>query len=533
MKLKIKLSLKTRIRSLLHRYRKSISVQLLSAVLIVSSAVTFVTTGIQLGLDYRDALSGLQDDLDFIEKGYSTGITQSLWEMNSPQIQAALRGLLHIPGVKYAEITEGEKLIFSAGKPPSGKTLTRSFSLNYQNHGEVVQLGQMRVIASLNHIFVTLQKTLFYIFFFQFIKTLIVSTLVLLIIRHILIRHLIVITDYLRSLEFSSDTSDLRLTRNKNTPSHSHSPSHCEDELDILVGAINRMRANLHQSYEKLNDFNQQLEHKVEKRTELLLESQRIITEQQKALIASAKLSALGEMAGGIAHEINNPLSAIQNLSSLMNRVLTEREFEKAELEKMLISMTSLTERIAGIIQGLRDFSRDASQDPIHPIEVRHLIELTMNFCAERFRANDIALIIDPLPQGLSIACRETELSQVLLNLLSNSFDAVLDHSNERLEKWIRISVSENDSQVEIRVTDSGLGISPEIQKKLFQPFFTTKEVGKGTGLGLSIAFGILKANQGELFLDEQSRYTSFVIRLPKLPAAKTNEISETEEAIR
>lgn len=512
------LRLKSRLRSFSDRYRKSVSVQLLSAVLLVSSAVTFVTTGVQLGLNYRDEIRDLHEDLDNDGKGYSTGITQSMWEMNSSQIQAELRGMIRqIPGLQYVEISEGEKVLFSAGKAPVGNAITRSFPLDYQKPNETVHLGQLRLMATTDLIYAKLRKTLIFIFLSQLIKTLIVSTLVLLIIRHILIRHLIAITNYLKELEFSALTGDLQLSRKK----EKHNTQETQDELDVLVGAINKMKANLYQSYENLNTFNQQLESKVEDRTKQLRESQKIIVEQQKALVASAKMSALGEMANGIAHEINNPLAAIQSLSYLMSKALAEGQFEKEELRRMLTSMTGLTDRIARIIKGLRDFSRDASDDPIQSIEVRHLIDRTLSFCAERFKAHDIALIVDAFSDNLQFEGRSTELSQVLLNLLNNSFDALLisqitPPQSLPKEKWIRITVRDLGSNVEIRVTDSGLGIPAEFQKKIFQPFFTTKDIGQGTGLGLSISFGILKTHHGELLLDEQSQHTSFVIRVPK-----------------
>lgn len=486
---------------LVDRYQTSVSIQLLSAVLIVSSTVTLVTTGAQLALNYRQEVQDLNEDLSFIQKGYSGDITHSLWEMNDTQIQVALKGILNLPGVKYIEISDGSKLLFTVGTPPNGEHVTRSFPLEYKKKDETIKLGQMTVVAGLDHIYAKLRKTLLFIFLTQLIKTTVVSILVLLIIRRLLIRHLISMTDYLRKLDLSRQSPDLLLQRQRR-----------DDELDILVTAINRMKANLQQSYTKLSTFNQELEENVEERTRQLRDSQKIIIEQQNALVASAKMSALGEMAGGIAHEINNPLATIQGLTYLMNQLLKSEQVNKSELQNLLSSMTSLTERIAKIIQGLRTFSRDGSRDPLELISVGSLIEETLSFCIERFKAYEVALEIDPIVKELSIQGRRTELSQVLLNLLNNSFDAV---SHEK-EKWVRISGQEDSHSIEIRVTDSGPGIPEALREKLFQPFFTTKEPGKGTGLGLSISFGIMRTHQGELRLDEHAPHTSFVLRIPK-----------------
>ena len=108
--------------------------------------------------------------------------------------------------------------------------------------------------------------------------------------------------------------------------------------------------------------------------------------------------------------------------------------------------------------------------------------------------------------------CRSTQIEQVLLNLLSNSYDAIVNTPGP----WILIVVKSNGQTAEISVTDSGKGIAPEIVSKIMQPFYTTKEVGKGTGLGLSISLGIIKSHHGEFYYDQNSKNTRFVIQLPK-----------------
>jgi signal transduction histidine kinase len=118
----------------------------------------------------------------------------------------------------------------------------------------------------------------------------------------------------------------------------------------------------------------------------------------------------------------------------------------------------------------------------------------------------------------LTIECRPTEISQILLNLLNNAFDAVFSLS----EKWVELQVEELPDEIRIQVTDSGSGISKGIREKLMQPFFTTKEPGKGTGLGLSISNRIALKHHGKIYLDESCKNTRFVLVLPKRqPALK------------
>jgi C4-dicarboxylate-specific signal transduction histidine kinase len=119
------------------------------------------------------------------------------------------------------------------------------------------------------------------------------------------------------------------------------------------------------------------------------------------------------------------------------------------------------------------------------------------------------------------------QLSQVLLNLLNNARDAI-----EQLpEKWVRIEVAEKEGQAMISVTDSGSGIDAQTQRKLFQPFFTTKRVGKGTGLGLSVSARIMKSHQGELRYDPGSPHTRFVMSMPRAEGPSTSAAPEAEKA--
>lgn len=236
-----------------------------------------------------------------------------------------------------------------------------------------------------------------------------------------------------------------------------------------------------------------------------------LIVRQQQALFHSAKMSALGEMASGIAHEVNNPLTVIQGYVYKLRSQLNEVD-SSIRFKEQLDGIEQTVQRIATVIRGLRSFARDTTSDPVQPVRFAVLIDDAMNLCRERCRSKGIKLVVKKLPE-LSVPCRPTEISQVLLNLVSNSIDAV----ERTLEKWIEVSarVLEVDGMIEIAVTDSGSGVASRLRSKLFQPFFTTKDVGRGTGLGLSIARGLVENHGGKLVLDESSERTRFVLTLP------------------
>jgi len=243
----------------------------------------------------------------------------------------------------------------------------------------------------------------------------------------------------------------------------------------------------------------------------------RDVTEQRRAeeqLVQSSKMASLGEMAGGVAHEINNPLTIIQGRAIRLMQ-LSEREdgVPKEVLVESLKNIVETSRRIAKIVKGLATFSRNAENDPLEPAELNRVIEDTLELCRERFSENGIKLQVNEVFSAM-ISCRPTQISQVILNLLNNAYDAVKDAK----EKIVKVEVSTDDPNwVQIRVTDSGPGISKEVADRMMEPFFTTKGVGQGTGLGLSISKGIVEGHQGKLFLDTRKERTSFVVELRQI----------------
>lgn len=246
------------------------------------------------------------------------------------------------------------------------------------------------------------------------------------------------------------------------------------------------------------------------------------LQDAEQTIISSAKMSALGQMAGGMAHEINTPLSIITMEVEGLEERLTGLA-SSSETRRSLANIRETALRIAGIVNSLRLFARDGSFLPPYPTGVDLLITETLAFCSERFRVNGVELtVVNPEAfANLVIECRRIEISQVLLNLLNNAFDAAEAMPQEK--RWVRVEVRDLGRDVEFSVSDGGPGVPTYLRNKIMEPFFTTKEVGKGTGLGLSLSKGILHSHNGKLFLDESSKCTRFAFVLPKVqPVARS-----------
>jgi PAS domain S-box-containing protein len=228
--------------------------------------------------------------------------------------------------------------------------------------------------------------------------------------------------------------------------------------------------------------------------------------------IASARLSALGMMAGGIAHEINNPLGIIHSMASDLTEMADEGSVTPQTVARKGAAISETTERIARIVKSLRQISREGAGDPLRPTPLPKIVAETLEICRAKFKANSVELFVPRAIPEVSVLCREVQIAQALLNLLQNAFDAVLDQEGER---WVRLEVENGDYSVALSVIDNGPGIPPELRSHLGEPFFTTKPVGKGTGLGLSLSKTIAEDHGGNLEYSEDHGRTRFSLVLP------------------
>ena len=228
--------------------------------------------------------------------------------------------------------------------------------------------------------------------------------------------------------------------------------------------------------------------------------------------VESTRLTLLGEMSSSIAHEINNPLTIISGYATTISHMIEKGDLSVEKLGNAADRITQTSLRIAKIIRGLRAFAREGGNDPFVSHSVSIIIEDVLELGRERFRVNGIELIQPIVPAHLQVECRSVQISQALLNLLNNAFDAVVNTQ----DAWVQLEVEDLGDWVQFAVMDSGKGIPADIAQKMMRPFFTTKDVGKGTGLGLSISSGIIANHNGSLFLDQSSQQTRFVIKIPK-----------------
>ncbi len=243
----------------------------------------------------------------------------------------------------------------------------------------------------------------------------------------------------------------------------------------------------------------------------------------QRRLLETEKLSAIGMLVSGVAHELNNPLTSIIGYADLLHTKLLE-EKDKKKLERIV----SEAQRAAKIVQNLSTFAKESTVTKI-PVNINKIIQDVLKIKRHDFSMHSIDCIETLLPHEDDILAEPNQIEQVFLNILNNAEYALRQKDGE---KRISVESAKIDGFAEIRISDNGPGISEENLKKIFLPFFTTKEVGRGTGLGLSICYGIIDEHGGKIHAEsELGKSTTFIIRLPFMKDQIQDHIHDIRKA--
>ncbi len=330
-------------------------------------------------------------------------------------------------------------------------------------------------------------------------------------------------------------------------------PVTTKDEIGVLATAFNQMVSWVKKYTDQLQQAHQNLEQKVADRTQQLNQTLSKLQQTQAKVIQSEKMSALGQMVAGIAHEINNPINFIHGniihaseysqdlieLVELYQYYFPERpkpiqekmediewDFVSQDLPKVLNSMMIGSERIHEIVKSLRNFAR-IDESGSKEVDIHEGIENTLMILNHRLKEKSDRLGIKITKNYGKIPlleCYPGQLNQVWMNLIANAIDALEESPNPQ----IKISTEFDNDWVRVYIADNGTGISQETQTRLFDPFFTTKPVGKGTGLGLAISYQIIVDKHGGKISCQSilGQGTEFIIQIPRTTRLNLKQLS-------
>lgn len=273
-----------------------------------------------------------------------------------------------------------------------------------------------------------------------------------------------------------------------------------KDEIGLLAQSFNRMTAELARSRQKLERYNASLEQEVRTRTQELEAA-------QSQLVQAEKMSAVGLLVSGVAHELNNPLAGVIGFSQLLLRSSTD-----AKIRRKLEVIDRDAQRCKRIVQNLQTFARE-HKPQMEYLCINGILEQTLELRSYQLRVDDIEVITDFEDELPRTMVDFHQLQRVFLNVIINAHQSIADQGRGGR---LRITTRTVDGELAIRFHDSGPGIAEAHLGRLFDPFFTTKEVGHGTGLGLSICYGIVQEHRGLLTAGNHPEGGAlFTVRLP------------------
>ncbi|MEO8167681.1 MAG: ATP-binding protein, partial [bacterium] len=282
------------------------------------------------------------------------------------------------------------------------------------------------------------------------------------------------------------------------------------EELGELAESFDSMRVRLREAMGEINVFTQKLETKVDERTEQLQ-----IAHQK--LMQSDRLASLGQLSASVAHEINNPLSGVLNLSMLMQRIVKDDGIPPTRIEefkKYLSQVVQETGRVGRIVQDLLAFSRRSKPQQHANVNLNAIITTTVNLIGHKLKLMNVGIDLaldETLPL---INCDASQMQQVLINLVMNGAEAAQTKPQGHVTVSTAMTAKRDELVLEVR--DNGDGIAPVHLAKIFTPFFTTKAEGKGVGLGLAVVYGIVQAHSGDIEVRSGvGEGTTFKVTLP------------------
>ncbi len=526
------------IRAVRGAFANALGRRVIAWILLSSCVIALLSASATFYALYHREVAQIDSNLDALEHSSLAGLAFAVWNFDQPQIEAQLAGLRALPDVSYVAVSDNHgKVIAQSGVRPNDAVVRRFpivIDLPGSPAGSRAAIGTLLVDATLDGVYGRLGTEALTALASELTETLLGALVSLLIFQHLVSRPL-------SQLARAAGDADLGRLGN---PIALHRGPHETDDFDILVSEMNRRRASLKHQVDELQAARDalarhraELKIRVAERTaelhdkvvelELHREEQaRLFQDLETArnqAIQAEKLASIGQLAAGVAHEINNPVGfVLSNFGSLeryvedMFRVLAAYEsierlvppgapqlsmlasvraaadidYIKEDLGQLVTQSRDGLDRVRRIVQDLKDFAH-AGEAHWQRADLMRGLESTLNVVRNEIKYKaEVIKRCQPLPD---VECVPSQLNQVFMNLLVNAAQAIAERGT------ITIACGTEGEEVWIDIEDTGCGMPPEVARRIFDPFFTTKPVGQGTGLGLSVSYSIVKRHGGRI----------------------------------
>jgi two-component system NtrC family sensor kinase len=547
----------------------SISRRLLRSVLSIYIVLTLIVTAAQVAIQYYSAKSAVQDMLVASEETFKNILTADLWSYDYNELSITAESMMQMPFITGIKVTipEESQTLFNSTKETeleSQHLFWHEFDLIFMQEEELFHIGNVRVYSDISVVINHIESGLYTLIVNAIIKTIALIVLITLVFNKLLTRPLEKLARHAESIDIENLEYDpIKVTDNP------------KNELGLLQIAMNSMVGKTLDTLKKLDGFNKNLEQSVIVRTHKLREIVDELDKEQRALktevesrkeselalsnsleqlkqaqvklVSSEKMASLGMLAAGIAHEINNPISFVLNNVNVLSEyneafhtlikdyksyseavllvggkaqdILSGiQQYEKEEdidfiISDSLILLKSTEDgvlRIIDIVKNMKTFSHPDTES-VDSVDVHEVLDSTLLLLKNETR-NNLRIIKELNASEFIIKCNRNELGQVFLNIIINAAHAMAKSS----DSTIHIRTENIEQAILIHIVDNGCGISEDTIELIYDPFYTTKEVGEGTGMGLSISYGIVNKYNGKINVTSVlGKGTEFTLQFP------------------
>ena len=518
----------------IHRKQNILSYRLLVYILMCSTLLAVLSTAVQLFWDYRNDISNIEKGIKSIEAGYLDSLASSLWKLDQDQIGIQLDGIMKLPDIGFAAITEivanKEEAVFYRGDKREEFPIFREFDLFYNK----TLVGKLQVGATLENVYDRLLKKFMVILGSQAVKTFLVSICILLIVHLLVVRHLNTLSRFTQRLDLNNLDETLKLSKKAVQQNQS-------DSIDQLANTLNSMRGNIRKQLNEkkkvqlqLEQLNEELEQRVQYRTatlkhtnDRLASALEELTETKDKLVESEKMAALGELVAGVAHEINTPVgnsltsaSFLQDLSTDLAKRAVKGDLQADQIRSYSADVSEATEmittnlhRASKLISSFKQIAVDQSNELTQHFNIRENLEETLNTMATELRQANCKVLVN-CDKTLEIVSFPASFVQIYNNLIMNS---ILHGFEGRDSGTIKIDIEKKNEQLLIHYSDDGRGIPEQIKHRIFNPFVTSKRGSGGSGLGTHLIYNLItQLLKGSISCESEHRQgAKFEIRIP------------------
>ena len=461
----------------------SISTKILFCVVLVGAIVTSLFSSITIYFDYVQDKEQVVKRLKQINISNLDSIVNSVWNLDYTQIEIALKGLIQLDDIEYVLIRDKNKIISEVGNKVTKQKISRIYPLKYKLNNKSEHIGDIYIEASLQNVQKRVVNKAIIAFFAELVRITLFGFLLLILFKYLLTRHIKSITDFFQTEENITSTKELDLKRG-NEVLHSEN-----DEIDTLVESINSMKRNLKEQFSKrqiaqkeLEILNRDLERKVEERSAMLVESN--------------KFAAIGEMAAGVAHEINSPLSTVYGSSKRIIKLISrDDKLDEEHIKDLLSSQINTLNRIFMITKGLRALSNSSMQQEYTLVNVKDKIDEIMSSIEEIFKSRGVTISYNLNNCDKDIMIQKEKIYQLLFSIISFRTKALMGELNP----WIKVSVDFISDKFIIQLFDSIGNLTGEEISVLKDPFVKRQGIEKGSHLELNSFKPLLDSLNSEI----------------------------------